>query len=175
MSNGRLLHVDRESLGALTELCPSFPEQFDLLGVKSGEAQMLTTPITSIHKLSASPQQGAVLYCTDEGPTMNLVGFAKYGAKDLYFFSKSGKVVECRSTPCLLDFYVREEMQRGGVGLALFSEALRIMGFTPAQMAYDRPSPKLTAFLQRHFSLGVGELQPNRFMVFEGFSAALCS
>jgi hypothetical protein len=37
------------------------------------------------------------------------------------------------------------------------------------QIAYDRPSPKLVAFLARHFDLHGGDLQPNRFMIFEGF------
>ncbi|KAJ1417330.1 touch receptor neuron protein Mec-17-domain-containing protein [Ochromonadaceae sp. CCMP2298] len=170
---GRLLHVDRESLGALTKLCPTFPEQFDRLGVESGEAQMLSTPISSVQKLTAAAGQGAVLYCTGEGAAMEVLGFTKYGQKDLYFY-KGAKLVECPGTSCLLDFYVSGQQQRRGVGLAMFSEALRVMCVTAAQLAYDRPSPKLTSFLQRHYSLGGGDLQPNRFMVFrEGFRALL--
>jgi hypothetical protein len=37
-------------------------------------------------------------------------------------------------------------------------------------MAYDRPSPKLISFMSRHFGLRDGDLQPNRYMIFEGFS-----
>lgn len=36
-------------------------------------------------------------------------------------------------------------------------------------VAYDRPSPKLLAFLSKHYDLRHGDLQPNRFMIFEGF------
>lgn len=39
----------------------------------------------------------------------------------------------------------------------------------PIRLAYDRPSPKLVSFLARHFQLVNGDLQPNRFMIFEGF------
>lgn len=44
------------------------------------------------------------------------------------------------------------------------------LGLTdPRKVAYDRPSPKLVAFLARHFDLHNGDLQPNRFMIFESF------
>jgi GNAT acetyltransferase, Mec-17 len=42
-----------------------------------------------------------------------------------------------------------------------------------ALLAYDRPSPKLEPFLLRHYSLGNGMHQSNRFMVFQQYFAAL--
>jgi GNAT acetyltransferase, Mec-17 len=42
-----------------------------------------------------------------------------------------------------------------------------------ALLAYDRPSPKLEPFLQKHYSLTNGMHQSNRFMVFQQYFAAL--
>ena len=60
---------------------------------------------------------------------------------------KDGKVVE-RNTLSVLDFYVSEPHQRHGIGAALFSSMLCTTGAEPAKLAYDRPSPKLSAFLR---------------------------
>lgn len=97
------------------------------------------------------------------------MGYAKFGYKDLYFYKKDGKVIESKRTPALLDFYVADQLQRRGVGILLFHRILKEACINdPHRIAYDRPSPKLVSFLAKHFNLTGGDLQPNRFMVFEG-------
>lgn len=54
-------------------------------------------------------------------------GYAKFGYKNLYFYTKHGQVVERPNTPCLLDFYVSESMQRTGIGKSLFEKALEVI------------------------------------------------
>ena len=44
-------------------------------------------------------------------------------------------------------------MQRGGHGKQIFEQMLRSCGNNPAKLAYDRPSPKLIAFLGKHYGL----------------------
>ena len=39
----------------------------------------------------------------------------------------------------------------------------------PAKCAYDRPSPKLISFLEKHYSLCNHELQPNKYMIYTDF------
>lgn len=99
------------------------------------------------------------------------VGFLKYGHKNLYFYRKDGKVVEKQNVPCLLDFYVLDTLQRQGVGLKLFEAMRTEYSLYPWQLAYDRPSPKLTLFLRKHYDLKQPDLQPNRYAIYpsEGY------
>lgn len=39
----------------------------------------------------------------------------------------------------------------------------------PVKLAYDRPSPKLIAFLRKNYKMINHDLQPNRFAIFDGF------
>ena len=41
--------------------------------------------------------------------------------------------------------------------------------FDPVKLAYDRPSPKLIAFLRKNYKMINHDLQPNRFAIFDGF------
>ena len=68
---------------------------------------------------------------------------------------------------CLLDFYVHESAQRQGWGRALLVTLLAAERQTPEALAYDRPSPKLQAFMAKHFALQVWRPQTNAFVVFE--------
>jgi alpha-tubulin N-acetyltransferase 1 len=73
---------------------------------------------------------------------------------------------------CVLDFYVEETFQRRGIGLALFSNLLETFhssGNSPQDFAYDRPSPKLIAFLKKHYQLIDHFPQPNNFLIFDAF------
>jgi alpha-tubulin N-acetyltransferase 1 len=97
------------------------------------------------------------------------VGPLKYGYKDLFFYKKNGQVIQKRAL-CLLDFYVDSTEQRKGLGLLLFNKFLTAApDLLPSQIAYDRPSPKLLAFMAKHFCLTIPDQQPNRFTLFEGF------
>ncbi len=159
-----------------------FSGELDDLGRQSGIAQNLTGPITSIEKLLQNSDQCLITARDQAG---HLVGYLKYGFKDLFFYNKKGKVTEFPSCTCLLDFYVSHKLQRNGVGLALFREFLARMDeqwassasasttgierFGPEVVAYDRPSPKLISFMRKHYGLTQPDLQPNRYTIFEGF------
>lgn len=115
-------------------------------------------------------------------------GYIKFGKKHLYFYNKQGKVLN-GEVLCVLDFFVREDIQRHGVGLQLFSAMLEVrwtlcigsvslcflnycliqeLHESPSNLAYDRPSPKLIEFLKKHFQLCNPDFQPNRFVVYDG-------
>lgn len=112
---------------------------------------------------------------------IDIVGYIKYSMKHLYFYTKKGVVYE-RDTLCVLDFYVLENLQRSGIGVSLFDYSIKHMSIgnsnnekisgqavNPIQLAYDRPSPKLIQFLKKHYCLINGDLQPNKYMIFDGF------
>jgi hypothetical protein len=161
--------------------------QLDALGVKSGQAQLLNGPITTVEKIEGSNH--TTIICCDCGDdsgvpltslslslsststaaaSVQCVGYIKYGTKDLYFYHKNGKISQ--SSPlCLLDFYVDERMQRSGLGISLFRRMLEQTGRAPKDIAYDRPSPKLVTFMRKHFNLVNPDLQPNRYAIYDGF------
>jgi len=70
---------------------------------------------------------------------------------------------------CALDFYVHESCQRHGYGKVVFETMLRAEGLLPAQMAYDRPSPKLIGFLAKHYGLTEYMPQNNNYVVFDEY------
>lgn len=146
-------------------------DNLNQLGVQSGVEQALTGPITSIEKfLASSPAQTLLLHYQDTLP----VAYLKYSVREsLYFYDKQGKAVVL-SPMCLLDFYVDKRLQRGGIGLQLFQQMLDLLQLRPEDIAYDRPSEKLTAFMKKHFHMGNGELQPNRYMIYDGFLSKKC-
>ena len=69
---------------------------------------------------------------------------------------------------CVLDFYVHESYQRDGIGRHLFDAMLSHQNTSAEVLAYDRPSPKLLAFLRKHFALTNQLPQSNNFVVFPG-------
>ena len=54
------------------------------------------------------------------------IGYLKCAEKELYFYSKAGKV-SAKKVLCLLDFYVDEHVQRFGIGKRLFDYMLTVM------------------------------------------------
>ena len=50
---------------------------------------------------------------------------------------------------CVLDFYVVEGHQRGGMGRQLFDQMLSREDVKAERLGYDRPSPKLIGFLRQ--------------------------
>ncbi|KAF8927010.1 Alpha-tubulin N-acetyltransferase 1 [Haplosporangium gracile] len=98
-----------------------------------------------------------------------VAGMLKMGEKKLFVVDKSGTLHE-QEVCCVLDFYVDESCQRRGFGKLLFDYMLKVENIDPCQIAYDRPSPKLYPFLNKHFQLQRHLPQPNQFAVFEGFN-----
>lgn len=144
-------------------------DDINRLGVASGIAQALKDAITSVTKFtSSSPSENQMLACSLDTHSNRIQGYIKYGIKDLYFYKKTGEIVQKR-TLCLLDFYIDGSLQRSGIGYALFKYTLNITSTQPDEWAYDRPSPKLLAFLRKHYSMTKYDLQPNRYAIYDGF------
>ncbi|KAG8461462.1 hypothetical protein KFE25_001066 [Diacronema lutheri] len=102
------------------------------------------------------------------------VGLLKMGAKKLFLVHpRAGSALTECAPLCCLDFYVLDVMQRTGVGRQLFDAMLEVLGARAEAIAYDRPSPKLRAFLAKHFGLRAEVPQTNNFVVFEPFFRGL--
>jgi len=69
---------------------------------------------------------------------------------------------------CILDFYIHELYQRKGCGKKLFDFMLQDQNVEAHNLAIDRPSPKLVAFLKKHYRLSNPLHQRNNFTVYEG-------
>jgi len=81
-----------------------------------------------------------------------VLGLLKVGEKKLFIRNEAGSIKEI--TPiCVLDFYVHESCQRGGIGKGLFEHMLAREHASPEKLAYDRPSSKLFGFLAKHYGL----------------------
>ncbi|KAJ0399316.1 hypothetical protein ATCC90586_000450 [Pythium insidiosum] len=107
-----------------TALEPATADAIDELGQLSALAQGLLQPITSadLFRSSAPAQQQCLYLALAED---RVVGFLKTGTKHLFYVSRKGTYSEM-DPRCVLDFYVREEVQRSGVGLALFHFMLEV-------------------------------------------------
>lgn len=106
------------------------------------QAQQLSGPITSVEKLQHSDHTVVVFVDASGMPN----GFAKVGLKDLFFY-KNGKAVEYPRSPCLLDFFVAEDLQRRGIGLLLFRKALDVNKHSTCSCVLVlRASVRLTLF-----------------------------
>ena len=102
------------------------------------------------------------------GPSV-LLGILKVGCKNLFVTRfDDDRVVEIEPC-CVLDFYVHEAAQRGGIGGELFHHFLAAETQVPARLAYDRPSPKLLAFLAKRFHLRAHKPQNNNYVVFRDY------
>ncbi|XP_046699822.1 alpha-tubulin N-acetyltransferase 1 isoform X4 [Silurus meridionalis] len=141
----------------------------DELGKASAKAQKLPVPITSAAKLQANRHHLYLLKDRERNGSRGVaVGYLKVGYKKLFLLDQRGAHVETEPL-CVLDFYVTESLQRHGYGLELFHFMLQHKKVEPEQMAYDRPSSKFLAFLEKHFELKHSVPQVNNFVVFESF------
>lgn len=134
------------------------------LGEASARAQRLPSVITTYEKLFTSSNQR--LYLFAQGGLG--VGFVKMGVKKLFVRTETGRTVEMDPL-CCLDFYVHESQQRRGTGKKIFEFMLCEEHVEPRKLAYDRPSPKLIGFMQKHFRLSSFVSQPNHYVVFDQY------
>ncbi|UPR00885.1 alpha-tubulin N-acetyltransferase [Chloropicon primus] len=140
----------------------------DNAGRRSGQAQDLVQPITSLSKLVCSDH---VLHVCTERLTPKktvVVGIIKTGKKKLFIYNDSPVLHEIEPV-CVLDFYVHESFQRKGYGKKLFEHVLRHEKTRPENLAYDRPSVKFLSFLSRHYKLSNYIPQRNNFVVFRRY------
>jgi hypothetical protein len=137
--------------------------EIDRMGEGSARAQGLHQVITTTERLLHSDH---TLHTLVEGNS--IMGILKTGVKKLFLRNNAMELIECEPL-CVLDFYVEESRQRQGLGRILFEHMLSQQRIQPGRIAYDRPSPKLYAFLERHYSLDVPVLQNNSFAIFDKF------
>eukprot|EP00930_Biecheleria_cincta_P008269 TRINITY_DN109683_c0_g1_i1.p1 TRINITY_DN109683_c0_g1~~TRINITY_DN109683_c0_g1_i1.p1 ORF type:complete len:400 (-),score=49.81 TRINITY_DN109683_c0_g1_i1:32-1231(-) len=150
----------------------------EVLGKNSAIAQGLRKPVTLGHPYLC----GQRIYLLADGHVA--LGLIKVGTKKLYVApppvaqrkGRSGSVVQDAlqeiNPVCALDFYVHESCQRHGYGKLIFDTMLREERLIPAELAYDRPSPKLIGFLAKHFHLTEYRPQNNNFVVFDAYFQA---
>ena len=81
-----------------------------------------------------------------------MLGLLKVGVKNLFMRGSGGSYTEIKPL-CVLDFYVHESVQRGGIGKELFEKMLAYEKKQASELGYDRPSSKFIAFLAKHYKL----------------------
>lgn len=153
------------------------------LGMRSASAQGLGRPVTHGSASGLGDQRVYVLACGRQA-----LGLLKVGKKRLFVATpppvSSAAVGGARARRpmadvqgalreieplCVLDFYVHERCQRSGHGRRLFDTMVAREQVSPRQLAYDRPSPKLLSFMQRHFGLSRFTPQSNNFVVYDAY------
>lgn len=149
----------------------------DTVGKRSAIAQGLKKPVTYGSACSLLGQR--IYLMVDDRCAL---GFIKVGSKRLFVAPPALHASRSNHTCvqdafkeinplCVLDFYVHESCQRTGYGRRLFDTMLEQEGVAAAQLAYDRPSPKLLPFLAKHFGLKKYQPQNNNFVIFDEFYA----
>ncbi|XP_065647910.1 alpha-tubulin N-acetyltransferase 2 isoform X3 [Hydra vulgaris] len=135
----------------------------DEMGIASAKAQKLKVPITSFLKFKCSNHR---LYLMKD--CNSVAGLLKVGVKQLFLCDEKETLHECHPL-CVLDFYIHESKQRNGNGKKLFQKMLENENVSVHQLAIDRPSQKMLAFLSKHFLLKNPINQINKFVVFKDF------
>lgn len=135
------------------------------MGVASQKAQSLPVAITTATKFFGSPNR---IYMQIDCKQSKVLGFLKTGERKLFIRNDGGNIKEILPI-CVLDFYVHESCQRGGIGKKLFELMLNREYVTPEKLAYDRPSSKLFSFLAKHYNLKQYVPQNNNFVVFNQY------
>ena len=135
----------------------------DQMGEASSKAQQLPQTITSMGRFAGTNQR---LFLKVEGNTV--LGLLKTGERTIFYRNYAGVCKELNPL-CVLDFYVHESLQRQGIGNNLFYFMLEYENILPNKIAYDRPSPKLLKFLDKHYGLKAYIPQNNNFVIYEDF------
>jgi len=157
---------DTDQAGMIRE-CQAWREVVDAFGARSAFAQALRRGAitTADGLLKADTRQ--VLYVLCDDACARMLGFLKVGEKHLYYADRRG--YRELNPLCVLDFYVHESCQRAGGGKRLFETMLEHQALPARKFAYDRPSPKLLKFLEKHYGLVKYTPQPYNFVVFDCF------
>uniref|UniRef100_A0A7S3G4C9 Alpha-tubulin N-acetyltransferase n=1 Tax=Palpitomonas bilix TaxID=652834 RepID=A0A7S3G4C9_9EUKA len=162
----RIAKLDAATYRGLNrEQTDQLDDVLDKMGMASKKAQKLPKAITSGHLLRCSDH---TVYICVQNKDRTVLGFIKMGKKTLFIRDDSARFHEIKPM-CVLDFYVHESMQRKGIGKKLFLYMLQCEGKQPHQLAYDRPSPKLLAFLAKHFNLKHYTPQENNYVVYKQY------
>lgn len=149
-----------ESLRRLSERDRRCVDQvIDAMGRGSQKAQGLPNPVTSSsHLLETS--QFLLLKVVDT----RCLGILKGGQKHLFMLDDDNVTHEM-DAHCCLDFYTHESVQRRGIGAELFRAMEQHLHISAYGWAFDRPSPKLIAFLAKYYGLRNMRPQNNNFLM----------
>jgi len=137
------------------------------MGEESRVSQGLRQVLTSMEKMQVAGTRLYIVSRCREG-RVECVGILKMGYKKLFIRMQNSAFRELFPL-CCLDFYVHSSVQRGGLGRQLFQTMLQAENIPPHRIAYDRPSPKLFAFLKKHYGLSHFTPQENNFAVFHQY------
>ncbi|XP_026316329.1 alpha-tubulin N-acetyltransferase 1-like isoform X2 [Hyposmocoma kahamanoa] len=148
----------------------SLSRVINTLGEESAAEQGLTKVITTTEKLRNSPTH--LLYLLKDahakGGKGEVIGMLKVGRKRLFLFDERDKMREVEPL-CVLDFYVKRDRQRRGMGRALFDHMLLDLGVRAEQLAVDGPSPKMEQFLRKNYGVERLVRQNNNFAIAPSF------
>jgi alpha-tubulin N-acetyltransferase 1 len=136
----------------------------DSMGERSRRAQGLGKAVTSGRSACLAGNNVYLLVAAD-----TVLGLLKTGPKKLFVTKSSNDGLAEINPQCVLDFYIVEGKQRAGFGRSLFEGMLTREGVRPEKLAYDRPSPKLLGFLQKHYGLSRYTPQNNNFVVYDAY------
>lgn len=142
MSHLLIFHENAYSLSA------AFSLEFNILAAQSARAQLLKNPLTTLDGIANNKSHRVHTLVINNLP----VAYLKVGEKNLLVQDEFARHVQIYP-PCVLDFYVRTDVQRKGYGKTLFQHMLMLENLNPGCIAYDRPSIKLSAFLEKHYNL----------------------
>ncbi|XP_030386231.1 alpha-tubulin N-acetyltransferase 1 isoform X3 [Scaptodrosophila lebanonensis] len=170
VTSNLLPHTFRGDRRQCLDATSKMSEVIDRLGQLSAVSQGLNKPVTTAQRLRMSENQTIYLLSdTSYGANGVVMGLLKVGTKDLYLFDEQGRTRKVEQTPSILDFYIHESRQRGGLGKHLFEYMLTDQNWTPVKCSIDRPSEKLLNFFKKHYGLVRTIPQANNFVLYEGF------
>jgi len=138
------------------------------MGHQSAEAQGLRQILTNYAKMQVADTRLYIASQRSSDRGVAVVGILKMGYKNLFVRTHNAQFRELQPL-CCLDFYVHYSCQRCGLGKKLFEAMLNAEQIPPHRIAYDRPSPKLIGFLDKHYGLRSFTPQENNYVVFHKF------
>lgn len=192
------LQISEQDVPIPDQIKDSIETWIDILGSESAAAQGLKQPITSSLILrNGSLRINSPIKFTDwiyllisldetvndEGQfglsdkesnskenVFTPVGFLRFGKRSLFLSDPSVNqtLVRVKDATCALDFYLRQ--QRKGLGCFLMKQMISFLSIkSPEQIAFDKPTEAMIAFLLKNFNLESPIQQANNFVIFPGF------
>lgn len=133
----------------------------DGMGRGSQAAQGLPAPVTSLAYIRDAHH---FLLLAIDGD--RCLGILKGGVKHLFMLDSEHETHEMDAT-CCLDFYTHESARRRGIGTRLFRAMEHHTRIAAPGWAFDRPSPRLLAFLAGVYGMQGFRAQSNNFLMLD--------
>ena len=135
----------------------------DIIGELSSKEQGLSIIKTNSHKFFTSYDR---LFIKVE--KNKIVGFLRTGQRKLFLKDDSNNYTNDFPI-CVIDFFVNRQFERLGHGKQLFDKMIIFEKVKPHELAYDRLTPKMIKFLNKHYLLNSYIIQNNGFVVFTSY------